>query len=442
MVQNNIFKTRFVGFIAIVLIFFATDQFYLYGFSPQSSTFEEQVKNNEASLGSTIDQKTEVNPTTSGEPDQKTYFLEFFPLYQVEIRVLLVVILILLTGIVLLFLFIFLNRVRKTRIREKEQLMRIIYQEQLTNYIYGDDSQNYEFTGINRLSNRQIFIDEMLWLHRNLYGETAKRLQDLYFNLNLYGDSLKKLSSSFWAVKASGFRELAQMEVSDVAPEIMEYVNSKNTILRMEAQLALVNLKPDDPLGFLDNLKLHLTEWEQINILNTLLHNEVKIDSFERWMSSKNESVVIFSLNLARFFNHTHSLTKVSKLVYHENSSVRLAAIKALGSFEFPENTALFMDSYLNHLPVENTGNDVFYNLKMSGNRLAAIEALEVISTETDIPFFEFVLRNEKEFDIFRKALNVLYTLQKDNLSVIDEVYEQAEPKIRRIIDQKKVAQI
>ncbi|HSV76028.1 MAG TPA: HEAT repeat domain-containing protein [Bacteroidales bacterium] len=316
--------------------------------------------------------------------------------------------------------------------------MKVVYQEQLTNYIYGEEDQNILFQGLNKYSNRQIFINEMMWLHRNLYGETAKRLHDLYFNLDLYSHSLKNLSSNRWAVKARGFRELAQMEVKDVAQEILAYVNSKNQVLRVEAQLALVKLNPDDPLGFFDNLKLPLSKWEQLNILNTLQNNEVKVESFERWMDSENDSVVVFSIKMAGLFNHIHSWTKILELVYHGNSEVRRIAVETLGLFELPENLEMFKDFYRNHLPVEENGDDIFYNLKMSNNRLAAIEALEKIATESDVPFFKFVLRNEKEFVILQKSVNVLDAISNGNLSVWDEAYDHVEPKVQMIIDQKR----
>jgi hypothetical protein len=411
---------------------------FLFVFFVSSTTVEAYFSASEyfsATSDYPIGRAIAENESAESSP---TYFLGFFPVYQAEILVLLVIVSGLIAVIVLLFLFIFFNRLRKTRIRDKEYLMKVVYQEQLTNYIYGEDDQNILFQGLNKYSNRQIFINEMMWLHRNLYGETANRLHDLYFNLDLYSHSLRNLSSNRWAVKARGFRELAQMEVKEVARDILGYVNSKNQVLRVEAQLAMVKLNPDDPLGFFDNLKLPLSKWEQLNILNTLQHNEVKIESFERWMDSENDSVVIFSIKMAGLFNHIHSWTKILELVYHGNSEVRRIAIETLGLFELTENLEMFKDFYRNHLPVEENEDDVFYNLKMSKNRLAAIEALEKIVTESDVPFFKFVLRNEKEFVILQETVNVLDAISNGNVSVWDEAYDHVEPKVQMIIDQKR----
>jgi len=378
---------------------------------------------------------------TNGRVTVKNLWKKFVNRYQIaslKVKILVVIIIYLLFSLVLLFIFIIINRTIKTRERKQAKNIRETYQEELTSYLFGEENQVFEFTGINHSFNRDIFINELLSLHNNLYGEAAIRLRDLYFNLDLYKDSLRKIDKRRWDIKAKGFKELAQMDVKDSSRQISKYVSSRNKILRMESQLALVKLNEEDPLFFLDDFKYELTEWEQINILNTLRYHEINIDSFERWMDNSNDSVVMFSVKLAGLFKHIQSWPKVLELLEHENPDVRLVAIKTLDMFEIAENTGPFIEIYMKEQWLEEKKDDAFYNIYMDRNRLAAIHALKSVATADEIPFFEYVLKTEKDFNILKKAVGILLEITPGGPDFVDQAYERADPELRKIIENTK----
>jgi HEAT repeat protein len=378
---------------------------------------------------------------TSDQLTTRNLWKRFVNRYQqasLKVKILVVIVIYLLVSLALLMIFILTNRTIMSTERARLQKMKETYQEELTNFLFGEENQAFEFTGINHNVNREIFINELLSLHNNLYGEAATRLRDLYFNLELYKDSIRKVNNGKWNVKAKGFKELAQMDVKDANRDIANYVNSHNQILRMEAQLAMVKLNEEAPLGFLDDLKFELTEWEQVNILNTLSYHQINIDSFDPWMSSENDSVVIFATKLAGLYKHIQSWPKVLELLEHKNPKVRLVAIKTLDMFEVAENSGPFKEIYKQEQPLEEKKEEAFYNLNMDRNRLAAIQALEAVATAGDIPFLDQVLKTEKEFKILKKAVYIMNGIKPQGPEALDLAFERADPELRKIIENTK----
>lgn len=363
-----------------------------------------------------------------------SWFVNLYQQATLKVKILLAIVIYLTISLILLFIFIIVNRTIKTRERRQAKEIKDIYQEELTNFLFGEDNQTFEFTGIHHEGNREIFINELLSLHNNLYGEAANRLRDLYFNLELYKDSLQKVSSGRWNTKARGFRELAQMDVKDANRSISKYINSKDKILRMESQVALVKLNEEDPLGFLDELKQELTEWEQINILETLSYHQINIDSFDRWMDSKNDSVVIFVTKLAGLYKQLQTWPRVLELLEHQNPKVRKAAIKTLDMFEVSENAGLLKDVYFKDQPLEEKEGDVFYNLNMGHNRMAVIEAMGTIATTDDLPFLEQVLQDEEDFDILKKTVAIVREINPGGMELLNKVFVNASEDLRKII--------
>jgi hypothetical protein len=379
-----------------------------------------------------------LKPTELSANGTWEWFVNRYRQASLKVKILLVIVIYLIISLTLLFLFIIINRTIKSRERRQAKEIKEIYQDELTGFLFGEDNQTFEFTGINHNVNREIFIDELISLHNNLYGEAANRLRDLYFNLELYKDSLQKVSSGKWNVKAKGFRELAQMDVKDANRHIAKFINSKNKILRMESQVALVKLNEEDPLGYLDELKYKLTEWEQINILNSLSYHQINIESFDRWMDSSNDSVVIFVTKLAGLYKQLQSWPRVLELLNHKNPEVRRAAVKTLDMFEVSENASLLKEVYFKDQPVEEKEDDVFYNLHLDRNRLAVIEAMGTIATPDDLPFFEQVLRIEKNFDILKKTTAIVHDLDPGGPELLNRVMTGSTDDLKKIIENAK----
>ena len=366
-----------------------------------------------------------------------------------KVKILAVILLYLLLSIFILFVSIVINRHIKTTQRRKNQQIKDEYQSQLASFLFDEEIEHIEFHGINKPRNRQIFIDEIRDLHSNLHGETADKLKDLYFNLGLHKDSLKKVYKSRWDVKAKGFRELAQMNVRDANKQILNYVNSKNPILRVDAQVAMVKLSEGNPLSFLDNLTYELSYWEQINIYDTLIYHQINIDSFEPWLMNDNQSVVIFAIRMIGLFKHTQSAPMVRELLNNENPEIRLSAVNALSELEIP----LYINDLKNLYLKESEALRIIIeeaeaNGAMNGSevlsledvlprriRYAIVEALGPIASEEDIPFFKDIIKDYmNSYNLRMLAIRVVASLKPEGEKSLEELLSEADPVLQNMI--------
>ncbi|GEM_PF-1167726 len=381
----------------------------------------------------------EESPGNSQNPSGLwSRFIETYRTSGLKVKILLVILIYLIFSLLSLFTIIIVNRTLKTRKRRQAKKMKEIYQEELTNFLFGEEGHPYEFTGIKFNANREIFLNELLSLHNNLYGEAANRLRDFYFNLGLYKTSLAKVQARRWDLKAKGFKELSQMDVKDANQQIAKYANSKNKVLRMEAHVALVKISEDDPLFFLDDLNYELSEWEQVNILNTLNYHHIFIDSFERWLDSSNDSVVIFAAKMTGYYKHTQEAPKLATLLTHHNPKVRHHAIKALGQLEIPENIDDLKKAFQNEIPDKDHQQDELLVLMMEKNRKAALEAFYPLATHKELDFLEEIMLHETVFSILLIAAKIMVSTGEKGKEALEKIYRKADPELRKIIENVK----
>lgn len=368
----------------------------------------------------------------------------------IKVKLLISILIYLSISLFVLFGWIIINRTVKSKRREQAIKIKQRYQEQLATLLFDDETQTIEFRGISHPVNRQIFIDECRALHANLHGEAAITLRDLYFNLNLHRDSLEKINSSKWNIKAKGFRELAQMDVKDANHKIAPYINDKNAILRIEAQIAMVKLSEDNPMRFLDELETELSQWEQINIYDTLIYHQINIESWEPWLNVPNESVSIFAIRMIGLFKHVQSAPKVAELLDHPNPLIRNAAVKTLGQFEMPEYIdplkALFekesqrlqevREKEKNRKKKKDTVVVVsLHDLPFVKNRKEIIHALTSMITKDDIPFLSNIALDwSNDFELRMLTARLIASIGKEGIQHLDYLMANADEELRSMI--------
>jgi hypothetical protein len=373
-----------------------------------------------------------------------------------KVKALLVILVYLLLSLMVLFVVILINRQLKTKKRRKIKELKQEYQEQLADFLFNDQVDTIEFKGINNKLNRQIFIDELRFLHSNLYGETASKLRDMYFNLELHKDSLRKVYSKRWYLKSKGFKEVAQLDVKDANDYISEFVNDKNPIIRVEAQVSLVKLSDEDPLGFLDSLKYTLSDWEMINIYDTLIYHQIKIDSFEPWLENQNYSVVVFALRMIMLFKHIDAMPKVRQLLFHEHPEIRLAAIKALKPMEseeyIPDLIQLFRDETFRLSEIIKQYREDEKNKKIPQKkvrnlddllprkiRYEIVDALGNVVSENELSFLSYVAKDpDNSFAIRMLALKTIFSVQPRGNETLDELMKEEDITLTSIITNVK----
>ena len=237
-------------------------------------------------------------------------------------------------SMIILLIVILLNRNKIEREASLREFLLEKYQGLLIDYLYGNTSPD-DFRPIASNSfRRQVLIDQMIDLAVNLKGDEEKKLLKLYKQLGLDKDSVKRAYDYRWHKKIKGFRELAFMNIKDANDAIYKALNSSNEILRMEAQIALVNLSDDNTFEFLNFLSRPFSLWEQITLHELIVQHNLKVPSFNRWLSSPNDTVVMFALRMIREFRQKDAEDDLRKILNHNSTEVRHLAVQVAGALE------------------------------------------------------------------------------------------------------------
>ncbi len=233
-----------------------------------------------------------------------------------------------------LLVFILLNRKRLEKQERLIQYLKEKYQGLIIDYLFGnakpDDfkpiaSDNYR---------RQVLIDQMIDVSENLKGDDEKKLFTLYKQLGLDRDSVRRAYDHRWHKKIKGFRELAFMNIKDANDAIFKALDSKNEILRMEAQIALVRLSDDNHFAFLSKLQRPFSLWEQITLHELIIQHDIPVPAFSQWLGSSNPTVVMFCLRMIREFKQKDAEDRIRELLSHRSPEIKQLAIQVAGDLD------------------------------------------------------------------------------------------------------------
>lgn len=323
--------------------------------------------------------------------------------------------------IIILMLIMYLKYLRN-HLRENEKI-KAKYQEDyesyLVTYLYsGNEDGSFSSEQqliINELKKciadpfkRKIIISTLLKLRNEISGEIAESIDKLFIKLGLLRYSLAKLRNEKWDIIAIGIRELTQFKIKGVHKIIMNNINHPKREIRKEMQLYLVHLYAFKGLDFLNVLETSLSEWDQIQLLEVLqLNNDTEIADIRPWLKSSNDSVINFTLKLAKVYNQFEAKEELIELLNHKNEDVRVNVISAL--------------SYLNIVEAKNILKNNF-NERSHEEQIAFLKMMENVYDNSDKPFLlEHI--HHKNFEIKLLVMGILkninfeeYVLYEDEL--------------------------
>ena len=318
------------------------------------------------------------------------------------------------------FSIVFLSRLYKQRSSIRRQFWLNQYQSVLADFLFNEEVETIPepLKLITRQNRRQILLDEIIRLRTDLSGEVSILLDKLYNELNLSELSFKKLYRRRWNIKARGFRELAVMGVDSSVSLIEPFTKHRNETLRAEAYLALVKLKKDDPFYFLDIDDILVTGWDQLNLHRAIDSGEVEIPEFRRWLKSKNESVLVFSLKMAVIYQQFDAVEEIIALLKHPSEKIRNLAIKAVGEMEVP-----FADALLENFPTES-----------DKNKIEIMRSLRKVGEAQHVGFIIQVLNNNPCFDLKFSCVRTLKSIEKYGIEAMNELALTADEEFLRIV--------
>jgi len=326
----------------------------------------------------------------------------------------------------LLLLVILLNRRRMEKEAKLRQYLLEQYQSLIIDYLFGSSgpepfrkiaSDNYR---------RQVLIDQMIDVSVNLKGDSREKLTKLYNELELVTDSLARARSRRWHKRIKGFRELAFMGIREGNDEMYKSLNSRNEILRMEAQIALVRLSENDPFGFLSQMKRPFSLWEQITLHDLILQHELPVPDFQRWLSSENPTVVMFSLRMIREFRQMEAEAEMRKVLLHRDPRVSRLAVEVAGD--------LGMKSTLETMKR-------MYKFQEYNNCLEIVKSMGKMPETAMLGFLKLVLDKEDDVQLQIEAVKAIENMGEVGVQALVKVmkseYKNYNIIVRHVLDRR-----
>lgn len=346
------------------------------------------------------------------------------------IRSLTFLVLYFMASMLIILLFILIHRNRMTAEEKRKQTLREKYQALLVDYLFATDNASNVPKEIRKIASssysRRILIDQMIDLSINLSGDTKDKLRDLFFALKLEQDSIRKVYNRKWHVKVKGFRELAFMDIVEANDQIVRCLRSKNDIIRMEAQLAMVRLSHGDAFGFLDHLEKPFTLWEQLTVYETIMYHNLPVPNFDRWLFSKNKTVVMFALRMIDIFKQRETYPNLFWMLVNEDPEIRNLTIRTIGNLKIKEAAPHLKRLYKN---------------ETYQNCLAIIQAISKIPNEKTLNFLKLVIDKEEDVQLQIEAAMAIHNLgevgKAELQKMMDSDYKNYQIIIKHVLDKR-----
>jgi len=339
----------------------------------------------------------------------------------------------------IILVFVLFNRRKIERRQKISDKFLIVYQKKLIDYLI---DVNKEIPGarekyikeFKELSSggyhKQLLMAQICDLNLTLTGLNNERLKGLYYELGFHKKTYRKVHSPLWYKKIQGFKELYAMNMTEKNDVLMEYINSKNELVGIEAQIALVDLSkenPDvNPFEFLGTLKTDFSLWEQITLHQIMVQRDIRVPDFGQWLNSQNDTVVTFCLRMIREYQQVSNASKIEELLDHKNEKVRKLAIEVLGDIKATESA----------FPLKKKYKEEVYE-----NSLEIIKSLRKISNPKSIGFLQKVVDSEQDTNLQIEAVKAIAEMGDEGKIYLEKMmksdYKDYNIIIKHVLDKR-----
>lgn len=200
---------------------------------------------------------------------------------------------------------------------------------------------------------RNLFLHQLVGSEKKFSGTAKNRIRDMFRQYDLHREAVKKLDQKKPHLIAGGIQELTVMDSKESLSKIASLVAHPSEQVYQEAQYAMVSLKGFEGLGFLNTTRGIISEWQQLRLLLSITSvPDNSGEAIEAWLTSTNDSVIIFTLKLLRKFQLLSFYPSVISLMEHPSVEVRVQAVQTLLSLENSSTIASLIEMYP-HQPVE-----------------------------------------------------------------------------------------
>ena len=308
--------------------------------------------------------------------------------------------------------FIIRNKITSNNSRTKDK--KVEFSPMINEFLFYEDSNTKE-EKMNYLNlkvqireliknnfDRDVLTEVLLDLRKDLSGQSQKVLIDLYKDLGLHHDAYEKLRSRKWQIVSSGILELTTMEVDDSYGLIIKFINHRQSTIRKQAEIAVVNLREEGIKYFLDNTKFKIAEWQQLKLLDVLRHKpNYTPPQFALWLTSTNTHVVLFSLRLIKYYSQNGAEQSIITLLKHKNRDIQAEAIECIKDFHF-SNALMTLK--------------LVYSKASHDIKIAILDAIGELGTKEEASFLENLQLTERNFNIKSKVIGTLNKIDPERV--------------------------
>ncbi|MBE0677246.1 MAG: SPOR domain-containing protein [Bacteroidales bacterium] len=329
-------------------------------------------------------------------------------------------------SMIVLLVVILLNRNRMEKEARLRQYLLEQYQSLIIDYLFGNSGSDAFRKIASDDYRRQVLIDQMIDVSANLKGDSEEKLMKLYKELNLDEDSLARVRSRKWHKKIKGFRELAFMGIRDGNDEMYKALNSRNEILRMEAQIALVRLSDENHFDFLSQLKRPFSLWEQITLHDLIIQHEIPVPDFQKWLTSPNPTVVMFALRMIREFRQKEAEQEIRKILLHRDQRVSQLAVEVAGDLDLRST----LDTMKR-----------MYKFQEYNNCLEIVKSMGKMPEQSMLGFLKLVLDKEDDVQLQIEAVKAIENMGEIGVQALVKVmkseYKNYNIIVRHVLDRR-----
>ena len=310
------------------------------------------------------------------------------------------------------------HRLRKEGVSRRKYINKC--EKQIVNYLYAREegvaisrTQRKIITKLRRglYTNfkRKLVVQILIKLLGEISGKMTDSIRQLYIELGLLKQAKSKLKHRTWHIVVIGIRDLRLLKIVEVHEEIAKHINHPKLEVRRQVHLYFLSVFGYKGLDFLSELKSDISIWDQIGFLEILGKiDDQEMPSLTKWLNSTNDSVVLFTIQLVRFYNRIENKECLLQLINHKNPKIRFEVIKVLNYFHINEAKEPLLKMYkkltekeqlaifkmLENMAIQEDEpfiikhlNDTIFEIKV-----LAIKILKKINT---VKFQEFKIRNE-----------------------------------------------
>ena len=250
--------------------------------------------------------------------------------------------------------------------------------------------------------NREVLTEVLMDLRKDVTGKTRTRLMGLYQDLGLHQDAFAKLKSTRWEKVSQGIIELTEMRVDQAYHIVKKRINDKKSVIRRQAQLAIVNLRPEGLRYVLDTARHRISEWQQLKLME-LLNQKQDFDPprFRDWLISENEDVVLFALRLIRHYRQSDASRAIITLLQHRSPEIQVAALECIREFRFSEARTALKQHF------ENATSEI---------KVLILDTLWEVVTEDDLIWLQNRAAKDRSFLVRSKAGMLINALKPETI--------------------------